>query len=414
MTRLSEKILHRSALVVVVGSLTMFAAVGAAGAAAIAPNAASGTVSAILPTSVLLSGSVNAEGTATTWHYQYGLATDPSYGSITASVSAGSATGTVDVSRPLTSLTPATSYHARIVATSSAGTTYGADVSFNTSAAPVVISGAATELTVTGATLNATVNPEAEATTWYFQYGPTTSYGTKSPAKKLSAGPNAIAVSAIVTGLASNQTYNFRIVATSSAGTSYGTNALLTTGLSVTLNVSQSTQIFGSSVQLSGTVTNGASGQSVTVKDEPFDQASFSILNTVTTGTGGVWSLVVKPSARTTFEASVAGGSSSPLIVSISPAVSLKVISGGQLSTSVSGEISFAGHIFQLQRLSGGLWVTWKHVLLNSNGRVTFATSLPKGRTTIRMAIAPFVPGINQAAPGYVAGYSRSISYLRS
>jgi len=92
----------------------------------------------------------------------------------------------------------------------------------------------------------------------------------------------------------------------------------------------------------------------------------------------------------------------------------LKAVSGGLLTTGVIGEISFAGHVFQLQRLSGGLWVTWKHVLLNSNGRVTFATSLPRGRTRIRMAIAPFVLGIDQAAPGSLAGYSRSISYLRS
>ena len=414
MRRPREQVLRRGALLVLTTTMTVFVGAGTALAAGVAPNAATGTVSAILPTSVLLSGTVNAEGTATTWHYQYGLKTDPSYGSVTASVSAGSATGTVDISHSLAGLTPATSYHARIVATSSAGTTYGADVSFNTSAAPVVLTGAATALTVSGATLNASVNPEAQATTWYFEYGLTTKYGSKTPAKELAAGPNAVTVAARIADLASNQTYDYRIVATSNAGKSYGTNVTLATGLSVTLNVSQSTQVFGGAVLLSGTVTSGASGATVTVKDEPFDQTVFSSLSVVTTGVGGVWSLLVRPTARTTYQASVAGGSSSPLIVGVSPAVSLRVTSRGLLSAGVTGEISFAGHIFQLQRLSGGLWVTWKHVLLNSNGRVTFATSLPRGRTTIRMAIAPFVLGIDQAAPGYLAGYSRSISYRRS
>jgi hypothetical protein len=30
------------------------------------------------------------------------------------------------------------------------------------------------------------------------------------------------------------------------------------------------------------------------------------------------------------------------------------------------------------------------------------------------MAIGPFVVGIDQAAPGYIAGYSRAIRYLKS
>jgi len=368
----------------------------------------------VLPTSVAVSGTVNAEGTLTTWYFQYGVATDASYGSQTASVSAGSGTGNVHVYRPLTGLTPATSYHFRIVATSSAGTTYGADVSFNTSAAPVVMTTGATNLATSSATLNGTVNPEALATSWYFQYGLTTSYGTRTPAKSLGASPNSTNVSAVITKLASNATYHFRIVATSSAGTTFGADLTLTTGLSVTLNTSASTVVYGGTVNLFGAVTSGASGQSVTLESERFDQAGFSSVATFTTGNGGTWSYSAQPTVRTTYEAKVSNGTSSPLVISVSPAVSLTLVSGGRLSTRVVGEISFASHVLQLQRLSGGLWVTWKHVRLNSNAQVTFSTSLPKGRTEIRMAIGPFAPGIDQAAPGYLAGYSRAISYLRS
>jgi len=59
-----------------------------------------------------------------------------------------------------------------------------------------------------------------------------------------------------------------------------------------------------------------------------------------------------------------------------------------------------------------GTWVMWKSVRLSQNGVATFATALPKGRTTIRMAIGPFIVGIDQAAPGYLAGFSRTLTYL--
>ena len=40
---------------------------------------------------------------------------------------------------------------------------------------------AATLVTTTSATLNGTVNPGGLATTYYFEYGTTTSYGTDIP-----------------------------------------------------------------------------------------------------------------------------------------------------------------------------------------------------------------------------------------
>ena len=382
-------------------------------AATTPPNAITGKATALLPTSVTVGGTVNAEGTATTWYFQYGLATNPLYGSQTPSTSAGSGVGNVAVSRSLTGLSPATSYHFRVVAISSIQTTYGADVSFHTSAAPVVATGPATAIATTTATLNGTVNPEALATSWYFQYGRTTSYGGKTATGRIAAGPNSVAVASRLTKFVPNSTYHYRLIAVSGAGTTIGADLVFTTGLTITLSTSNSTAVYGSTVYLFGAITDGAVGEHVTVMAEAFDQTSFSAIATVTSGNGGTWNYSAQPNARTTYVASITSGMSSPLVVSISPSVSLKTVSGGRLSTRVLGQISFAGHVLQLQRLSGNLWVTWKHVRLNSNGQISFATALPKGRTKIRMAIGPFVAGINQAAPGYLAGYSRTITYKR-
>ncbi len=87
-----------------------------------APAALTGPVSALGSTTATLGGSVNPNGTATTYVFQYGpSATD--YTQQTTSQSAGSGTSDTPVSASLTALSPGTTYHYRLVATSSAGTT---------------------------------------------------------------------------------------------------------------------------------------------------------------------------------------------------------------------------------------------------------------------------------------------------
>ena len=92
------------------------------------------------------SGSVNPEGLPTTVYFQYGLdkrysqlgASGPSYTAQTASQQVGSdfaehIIGPLSVS----GLVPNALYHVRLVATNSAGTTYGQDVIFTTALAPM-------------------------------------------------------------------------------------------------------------------------------------------------------------------------------------------------------------------------------------------------------------------------------------
>ncbi|MCU1493045.1 MAG: hypothetical protein JWO62_809, partial [Acidimicrobiaceae bacterium] len=377
-------------------------------------TATTGAVTSVQPTSAVVTGTVNPNGAATTWYFEYGLSTSTSYGAKSVAKSAGSGTADVSVSGSLTGLAPATSYHYRVVATSSAGTTQGAAGVFNTSAAPSALTEAATHLTSSTATLNGIVNSEGQATSWYFEYGTSTSYGSKTPLTSLAASPNDTNVSVSVSNLAPRTTYHFRVVATSGVGTSRGSDLTLTTGLSVTLNASVSTITYSKFVNLTGTVASGRSGDTVTVLSERFDQTSFFRIAAVVTGAGGSWSYSAQPTVRTSFEVTANGGTSSPIVVSVRPVVYLTVVAGGRLSTRVIAASSFASHVLQFQRLSHGLWVTYKHVRLDANAKATFATSLPRGQSAIRMAIGPFVPGIDQASPGYLAGYSRVVSYHRA
>lgn len=100
---------------------------------------------------------------------------------------------------------------------------------------PAATTEAATSVAETSATLNGTVNPQAGAATYYFEYGTTTSYGTKIPASPKSAGSgtSAVSVSESATGLLAGTLYHYRIVATNSAGTTKGADKTLSTRSSV-------------------------------------------------------------------------------------------------------------------------------------------------------------------------------------
>lgn len=98
-------------------------------------------------------------------------------------------------------------------------------------AVPAVTTNSASGVKSSGATLNGTVNPEGASTTYQFDYGTTTSYGSSVPIPAGSAGSGATAVSEsqAVAGLSPGTTYHYRIEATNSVGTSYGSDQQFTT-----------------------------------------------------------------------------------------------------------------------------------------------------------------------------------------
>ncbi len=66
--------------------------------------------------------------------------------------------------------------------------------------------------------LHGRVNPNGQVTSWWFEYGPTTAYGSRTPAASLSSGTSLVPVSAPVGNLANRTTYHYRVVATWSNG----------------------------------------------------------------------------------------------------------------------------------------------------------------------------------------------------
>jgi hypothetical protein len=144
----------------------------------------------------------------------------------------GSGRSPVEVSAPIGGLSPATTYHFRIVASNAGGTSAGSDQTFTTLVSPPAVTGAAaSSLTTTSATLTASVNPEGgEVSECRFEYGPSSAYGASVECQPTpGSGANPVTVSASIGGLSPLTTYHFRIVASNPGGTSFGTDQSFTT-----------------------------------------------------------------------------------------------------------------------------------------------------------------------------------------
>jgi hypothetical protein len=104
-------------------------------------------------------------------------------------------------------------------------------VSVAQAAAPVLGTVSASDLQGVSATLLGSVDPEALATTYFFEYGTQASLAgaTKTPASPAGQGTESRQVRATISSLSPNTTYHYRLVASNSSGTTTGSTATFTT-----------------------------------------------------------------------------------------------------------------------------------------------------------------------------------------
>src|SRR5579862_594886 len=385
----------------------LLALVLAAPAAAAVPGVSTAPASGIATGSATLHGDVNPNGQSTGWWFEYGTST--SYGLRTPTRNAGNGTRAVGVTESISRLAAGTTYHFRLVASNASGVSYGGDQSFTTPGRPGVNTYAAQNIAATSAVVSGTVDPRGRSTTWYFDYGTTTSYGLKTSTQTINAGFGAQSISVTISNLSPATTYHYRLVASNNVGTTVDGDMSFSTPATVTIAQAAFRVIAGQYVRLSGTVSGGATGAPVTILAQPFGEGTLTPLTTVYSGAGGSWSYLARPMIATVYAAQAEGGTSSQLTIGVQPALSLRLVVGHRYATHVVGASSFAGKLVQLQRLSGGTWVTIKRGRLNSSSFAYFATSLlPRGSSTIRIALS-----VNQAGPGYLAGFSRTLGVHR-
>lgn len=163
--------------------------------------------------------------------------------------------------------------------------------------------------------------------------------------------------------------------------------------------------VYGSSVQLSGTVSNHQAGEFVLVLGRPFGTPTFSQVDMATTTAKGAWSYTASPAIQTSYQARWGAVTSAIVTVKVRPKITLalqsRTATRGTFSVQVEGNRPFTGKRVLIQRITASGPTTVKSVKLAANSSSTFTIKLPRTRARVRVVMST-----SQASPGYIAGYS--------
>lgn len=110
--------------------------------------------------------------------------------------------------------------------------------------APNASTTGASPITPSAAAVNGIINPNSESTSYYFQYGPTSTYGSTTQDQAVGSGSSAVNVSANLSGLAAETTYHYRVAASNAWGTTYGPDRTFTTFLSPQTNADRALETY--------------------------------------------------------------------------------------------------------------------------------------------------------------------------
>jgi len=139
---------------------------------------------------------------------------------------------------------------------------------------PTAYTGEAAEVTSSSATLKGSVYPGAQATSFYFQYGPTASYGAQTLPTPAGSGSQTIHVTATLSALSDGSTYHFRLVVVNPSGTVVGQDRTFSTRripLTFTVAATPARDLFASPFQVDGSLSGtGSADRMVVLQSNPF------------------------------------------------------------------------------------------------------------------------------------------------
>jgi hypothetical protein len=262
-------------------------------------------------------------------------------------------------------------------------------------AAPGASTGAPKDITDTAATLTGTVNPKGQPTSYFFEYGTSTSYGSRTANTSAGNANKAAQVTAPVSGLKATTTYHYRLVAFSPEGTTRGGDrSFKTTKVPVTLTIDASPNpvLFGGPVTVSGVVGGRPPNTPVELQRNafPFTTGFTDFGNPQVTNTNGQYSFPVLDvgsttqfRVRTTQENPTAYSQVATEGVSVNVSVRARVKrENGFARVLVTGTVRPAHEATPLavQKLKNGKWTTVK-------GGVTRHASAASSGYSVKMNI---------------------------
>jgi hypothetical protein len=286
---------------------------------------------------------------------------------------------------------------------------------------PEVTTGGVANITPTTATLNGRVDPNGADTTYFFQYGTTSLYGTNTAVTPAGAGANAVAVSVPIAGLAPDTRYHYRIVAQNAQGITKGADRTFKTRvqpLGVTLAANPNPVAPGGATALAGQLTgtnNG--GRDVVLQSNPFPytQGFVNAGNAQVTDPAGNFSFAVLSVPVTTqFRVVMAQRPevTSPIVIvgaALQVRTDVKKLRRHRHSVSVRfrGSISPQndGGRVSIQKLRGADWVEIAHTVAKDAG-----ASSSRYRTRVRIHRTGQFRVVAEAQGQYISGAGRAIT----
>jgi hypothetical protein len=283
---------------------------------------------------------------------------------------------------------------------------------------PAVKTGAASALTQQTATIKGSINPRGVPTAFYFQFGPTSAYGTRTTTGDAGAGTKTIAASAPLTALKPNTTYHFRLVAFSTAGTTRGADRAFKTlqiPTALALTSSPNPVVYGGVISVAGALTGpDISGKQVALQGRPFpytgpfQQIGNSVLTTAQGGYSFLFPILITTQLRVLDQ-------SKPSIISptIIQSVALAATLHARRSHRHRGRVRFtgrvtpprAGNAVLIQRRRHG---NWKTVRIGLTRAKTAAYSVFSRRLRLHRG-GKFRAVVRTVGGDYVDGVTRTV-----
>jgi plastocyanin len=172
----------------------------------------------------------------------------------------------------------------------------------------------------------------------------------------------------------------------------------------VTIGAALPILTYGDSTHISGAISNGKAGETVTLWAQPYGQASYVQVATLQTSTNGVWDFIVKPTLLTNYQARWRSATSLAISVQLRPNV-LFSASKRFGSVTVKSDRSLVGKKVYLQKFTRfHEWVKVGRVILGRHSHKFFRLPLKRGRYALRIFMS-----LNQVGAGYLDGYSRTV-----
>jgi len=376
------------------------------------PTVSTTAISSITQITASGGGNVTSDGGASVT--AKGVCWSISQNPTTADSKTSNGTGTGIFSSSITGLTANTTYYVRAYATNSAGTAYGTQQSFTTTAnIPSLTTTTISSITQTTASSGGTISSDGGASVtvrgvcWSTLQNPTTADS------KTSDGTGTGTFTSSITGLTASTTYYVRAYATNSSGTAYGAQQSFTTSASVTTptvatssisSITQTTASGGGNVTSDGGATVTARGVCWSISQNPTTTDSKTSDGT---GTGTFTSSIAGLTASTTYYVRAYATNSSGTAYgaqqsfTTSASVTTPTVTTASISSITQTTATGGGNVTS----DGGAAVTAKGVCWSTSQNPTTSNSKTSDGTGTG-TFASSITGLTAGTTYYVRAYA--------